>query len=92
MKVAKEFECALQNEIYLLCNRERYFTRGDNTQYEKMLDMSILPEINTRDIAVMIFICSSNTASIREIEVAIDRIVYDIRKAEKAEEEKDNNG
>jgi hypothetical protein len=28
-------------DVYLLCNRERYYTKGDNEEYNKMFDKCI---------------------------------------------------
>ena len=58
MQVTKDFEYALTDKIYRLCNREQYFTCGSNRQYNLMFSMAVMPEYTYRDIAMMIFTCS----------------------------------
>lgn len=58
MKVSKDFEYALKDKLYRLCNREHYFTCGTNRQYDRMFTMAVMPEYTYRDIAMMIFTCS----------------------------------
>jgi len=58
MKVSKDFEYALTDALYRLCNREQYFTCGTNRQYNRMFSMAVMPEYTYRDIAMMIFTCS----------------------------------
>ncbi len=58
MKVSKDFEYALTDALYRLCNKERYFTCGSNRQYDQMFRMAKMPEYTYRDIAMMIFTCS----------------------------------
>ena len=58
MKVSKDFEYALTDNLYRLCNREQYFTHGSNRQYDLMFSMAKMPEYTFRDIAMMIFTCS----------------------------------
>ena len=58
MQVAPDFEYALVDKIYQLCNREQYFTCGTNRQYDLMFTMAKMPEYTYRDIAMMIFTCS----------------------------------
>ena len=58
MKVSKDFEYALTDALYRLCNREQYFTCGTNRQYNRMFSIAVMPEYTYRDIAMMIFTCS----------------------------------
>lgn len=58
MKVSKDFEYTMKDELYRLCNKERYFTSGSNRQYDLMFSMAVKPEFTYRDIAMMIFTCS----------------------------------
>lgn len=67
MKVMKEFEYTMVDEIYSMCNREQYFTCGSNRQYDLMFTMAKKPEISTRDLAMMIFTCSDG-ASLESIQ------------------------
>lgn len=86
MTVTKEFEYTLVQKIYNLCNRERYFTCGSNRQYDLMFTMAKMPEISTRDIAIMIFTCSDG-ASLGRILNDLNGIMKEIEEAEEAVKE-----
>ena len=60
MTVTPNYEYALKNQIYQLCNREQYFTCGSNRQYERMLEMATDPMFGCEDVAVAIWICSDD--------------------------------
>jgi hypothetical protein len=86
MKVAKEFEYTMVEEIYSLCNRENYFTCGSNHQYDLMFSMAKMPEISTRDLAMMIFTCSDG-ASLGRILSDLNSIMNKIEDYERELEE-----
>ena len=81
MTVTKDFEYTLTDKIYGLCNREQYFTCGTNRQYDLMFSMAKMPEMSTRDIAIMIFTCSEN-ASLGRILSDLNEIMNEIEEAE----------
>lgn len=83
MQVTKDFEYALVDKIYQLCNREQYFTCGTNRQYDLMFTMAKKPEMSVRDIAVMIFTCSEK-ASLGRILSDLNGIMNEIEEAEAA--------
>ena len=82
MTVTRDFEYTLTQKIYNLCNRERYFTCGSNRQYDLMFSMAKMPEMSTRDIAVMIFTCSDGKASLGRILNDLNEIYEEIREDE----------
>ena len=84
MKVTPNFEYTLVNKIYQLCNREQYFTCGTNRQYDLMFSMAKMPEMSTRDIAIMIFTCSDGKASLGRILNDLNAIMKEIEEAEEA--------
>jgi hypothetical protein len=90
MKVSKEFEYTMVNEIYSMCNREQYFTCGSNRQYSLMFDMAKKPEVSTRDLAVMIYTCSED-AKLESIQANLDSIMNRIEEYEKEYEEEQHS-
>ena len=82
MTVTRNFEYTLVQKIYNLCNRERYFTCGSNHQYDLMFTMAKMPEMSTRDIAIMIFTCSDGKASLGRILNDLNAIMTEIEEAE----------
>lgn len=90
MKVMKEFECTMVDEIYSMCNREQYFTCGSNRQYDLMFRMAKMPEISTRDLAMMIFTCSDG-ASLGRILSDLNSIMNKIEEYEKEYEEEQHS-
>ena len=82
MTVTKNFEYTLVQKIYQLCNREQYFTCGSNHQYDLMFTMAKMPEMSTRDIAIMIFTCSDGKASLGRILNDLNAIMTEIEEAE----------
>lgn len=91
MTVTRDFEYTLVQKIYNLCNQERYFTCGSNRQYDLMFTMAKMPEMSTRDIAIMIFTCSDGKASLGKILNDLNGIMKEIEDAEtkcRQEEEK----
>jgi len=90
MKVMKEFEYTMVDEIYSMCNREQYFTCGSNRQYDLMFTMAKKPEISTRDLAMMIFTCS-DSASLESIQSQLDSIMEKIKGYEKEYEEEQHS-
>lgn len=91
MTVTRDFEYTLVQKIYNLCNREQYFTCGSNHQYDLMFTMAKMPEMSTRDIAIMIFTCSDGKASLGKILNDLNGIMKEIEAAEtkcRQEEEK----
>ncbi len=82
MTVTRNFEYTLVQKIYNLCNRERYFTCGSNRQYDLMFTMAKMPEMSTRDIAIMIFTCSDGKASLGRILNDLNAIMTEIEDAE----------
>lgn len=89
MTVTKNFEYTLVQKIYNLCNRERYFTCGSNRQYDLMFTMAKMPEMSTRDIAIMIFTCSDGKASLGRILNDLNDIMKEIEEAEEAVREEE---
>ena len=82
MKVTSDFEYSLKEKLYRLCNRENYFTCGSNRQYDLMFTMAKMPEMSTRDIAIMIFTCSDGKASLGRILNDLNEIYDEIREDE----------
>lgn len=82
MTVTKDFEYTLVDKIYSLCNREQYFTCGTNRQYDLMFSRAKMPEMSTRDIAIMIFTCSDERASLGRILNDLNEIMNEIEEAE----------
>lgn len=78
MTVTKDFEYTLVQKLYSLCNREQYFTCGTNRQYDLMFSMAKMPEMSTRDIAMMIFTCSDGKASLGRILNDLNEIMEEI--------------
>lgn len=89
MTVTRNFEYTLVQKIYNLCNRERYFTCGSNRQYDLMFTMAKMPEMSTRDIAIMIFTCSDGKASLGRILNDLNDIMKEIEEAEEAVREEE---
>lgn len=89
MTVTRNFEYTLVQKIYNLCNRERYFTCGSNRQYDLMFTMAKMPEMSTRDIAIMIFTCSDGKASLGKILNDLNDIMKEIEEAEEAVREEE---
>ena len=89
MTVTRDFEYTLVQKIYNLCNRERYFTCGSNRQYDLMFTMAKMPEMSTRDIAIMIFTCSDGKASLGKILNDLNGIMKEIEDAEEAVREEE---
>lgn len=82
MTVTRDLEYTLVQKIYNLCNQERYFTCGSNRQYDLMFTMAKMPEMSTRDIAIMIFTCSDGKASLGKILNDLNGIMKEIEDAE----------
>ncbi len=89
MTVTRDFEYTLVQKIYNLCNREQYFTCGSNRQYDLMFTMAKMPEMSTRDIAIMIFTCSDGKASLGRILNDLNDIMKEIEEAEEAVREEE---
>lgn len=89
MTVTRDFEYTLVQKIYNLCNREQYFTCGSNHQYDLMFTMAKMPEMSTRDIAIMIFTCSDGKASLGRILNDLNGIMKEIEDAEEAVREEE---
>ena len=89
MTVTRNFEYTLVQKIYNLCNREQYFTCGSNRQYDLMFTMAKMPEMSTRDIAIMIFTCSDGKASLGRILNDLNGIMKEIEDAEEAVREEE---
>lgn len=89
MTVTRNIEYTLVQKIYNLCNRERYFTCGSNRQYDLMFTMAKMPEMSTRDIAIMIFTCSDSKASLGKILNDLNGIMKEIEEAEEAAREEE---
>ena len=89
MTVTRDFEYTLVQKIYNLCNREQYFTCGSNRQYDLMFTMAKMPEMSTRDIAIMIFTCSDGNASLGKILNDLNDIMKEIEEAEEAVREEE---
>ena len=89
MTVTRNFEYTLVQKIYNLCNREQYFTCGSNRQYDLMFTMAKMPEMSTRDIAIMIFTCSDGKASLGRILNDLNDIMKEIEEAEEAVREEE---
>ena len=72
MKTAYPHE--LKDRIYRLCNQKNYFDNGSPTQYEMMLDMTTEEDVSVRDVAIMIWTCST-TANLEEVEKELQDII-----------------
>ena len=59
--------------VYNLCNDKGWFTRGDNSQYERMFDM-VRNADPIHDIAIVIWICSDPKWTIQEIESILNEV------------------
>lgn len=63
----------ITSEIYDLCVEKRYFTSGSNEQYQQMFNMAEDEAFSDRDVAIVIWICSSN-ADLATVEKEIAEI------------------
>lgn len=81
MKTSRPYE--LKEGIYNLCNRKQYFTGGTNSQYDKLFYMADKPEFSCRDLAVLIWGCSTY-ADLAEVQKEIEAIHNDIENFERS--------
>lgn len=72
--------------LRMLCIANNYFTHGSNTQYEKMFDMN-REGAPLHDIAVVIWLCSSEEASLLQVEEKLKNIQKEYKNQEEIEEE-----
>lgn len=86
MKTSRPYE--LKERIYQLCNKEQYFTAGSNEQYTMMFYAATSQQFTTRDVAVMIGICSI-CGDIAKIEKQITKILEDIEREVQEDAEQD---
>lgn len=69
-------------DIYSLCNKHQWFTSGSTNQYEKVMSYVDEENITARDtdkirkVAVMIWMCSSNEITEKEILIELTRKLY----------------
>jgi len=47
----KEFRKLSMNDLLNLCVEKKWYTLGDNDEYQEMLEMSYKPNLTTNDIA-----------------------------------------
>jgi len=65
---------ALQEmDAYRLCNEKKYFTHGDNSQYDRMFNM-LSEGKPLHDIALVIWICSENV-SLDDVETQLEELL-----------------
>ena len=84
MKTNNPYE--LKDRIYQLCNKEQYFNAGTNTQYDMMFYAAASPQFTSRDVAVMIGICSI-CANIEKVQQQLDEILKEVDAPEEKEYE-----
>lgn len=48
------------NKLYHICNKYQFFTNGDNSQYTKLFELNDKPTTTLHDLALIIYICSTN--------------------------------
>ncbi len=48
------------DDLYMLCNKKQWFTAGDGRQYDKLFEMNRKAGAGLKDLAVIIWLCSSN--------------------------------
>lgn len=78
MKIDGHFEYAMMDKLYRLCNREHYFTCGSNRQYDMMFTISKDPRFTTREVAILIYMCSDDNADLDTIEKQVEEIYNEI--------------
>ena len=61
------------DDLYRLCNREKYFTCGTVTAYERMFDLAE-KGASKEVLAAVIWTCSDNTADLDEITRQLEQI------------------
>lgn len=83
MKTTKPYE--LTDRIYRLCNKENWFTEGTNRQYDRMFAAVKSEKFSTRDVAVIIGLCSESPF-IDKIQEKIDEIYREVEAEAAAEE------
>ena len=74
----KEYDYYITDSIYCLCNRNQYFTHGTNEQYDKMFSMATSEESTARDVAIMIWTCSSPETDLAEVQTEIKKIYQEV--------------
>ena len=52
----------VRDRVRDMCIRKGFFTCGTQRQYDRMFDMLDRPEFSTRDVALVIWTCSSDAA------------------------------
>lgn len=77
MKISEKYEYSMSDKLYRLCNSKRYFTSGTNTQYDKMFSAARDPEMTCRDLAVIIYTCTTG-ADVSKIQEEIEKIYNEI--------------
>lgn len=83
MKTTRPYE--LTERIYQLCNKEHWFTEGTNRQYNRMFAAAKSEKFSTRDVAVIIGLCSESPF-IDKIQEKIEEIYNEIEAEAAAEE------
>jgi len=61
------------DDLYRLCNREKYFTCGTVTAYERMFDLAE-KGVSKGVLAAVIWACSDDTANLNEITRQLEQI------------------
>lgn len=67
------------NDVYTLCNKYRWFTGGNNRQYDKLFDM-VKADASIHDIALVIWLCTPGETA-ENIENVIRQNAFDYMKA-----------
>ena len=62
------------NKLYRLCNDNKWFTCGSNSQYDKLFKAN-RNKVSVRDLSVIIWICSDNI-TIESIETILTQVWY----------------
>lgn len=84
MKTNNPYE--LKERIYELCNKEQWFTEGTNRQYDRMFHALVSDKFSTRDVAVIIGLCSESPF-IDKIQEKIEAIYKEVEAPEEKEYE-----
>lgn len=77
MKIRREYDYQMNDEMYNLCNRRLWFTSGTNSQYSKMFAAARSPQMSCRDVAMIIWTCS-DSAQLDDIIEEITKIYHKI--------------
>ena len=86
MKIRREYDYQMNDEMYKLCNRRLWFTSGTNSQYSKMFEAAKSPRMSCRDVAMIIWTCS-DSAHLDDITEEITNIYNEILRQQAEDDE-----